>query len=42
MQSGNGAEFLNATFLSLLLGFTTGDSTGSISIVPSTSIYVSL
>ena len=42
MQSGNGAQFLNTTFLSLLLGFTPGGGTDSISIDPSTSIYVSL
>ena len=42
MQSVNGAQFLNATSLSLLFGFATGGGTGAIVIVPLTSIYSSL
>ena len=42
MQSVNGAQFLNATSLSLLSGFPGGGGTGMIVIVPLTSIYALL
>ena len=42
MQSVNGAQLLNTTFLSLLLGFDDGSGADAIDIVPSTSIYASL
>ena len=42
LQSVNRAQFLNTTSLSILFGFTTGGGTGTMDIVPLTSVYASL